>query len=94
VLVPSLWRESLGRVPMEAPANGIPVLACDRGALPGTLGNAGFVFMLPERYMPQSAEIFRVRALARAESRGWEPGRIADQFERLFRSLGGGATAR
>ena len=40
MLVPSLWRESLGRVPMEAMANGIPVLASDRGALPETLGNA------------------------------------------------------
>ena len=37
VLVPSLWQESLGRVPMEALANGIPVLASDRGALPETL---------------------------------------------------------
>ena len=27
VLMPSLWRESLGRVAMEAMANGIPVLA-------------------------------------------------------------------
>ena len=34
VLMPSLWRESLGRVPIEAMANGIPVLASDRGALP------------------------------------------------------------
>jgi glycosyltransferase involved in cell wall biosynthesis len=25
VLMPSLWRESLGRVPIEAMANGIPV---------------------------------------------------------------------
>ena len=27
VLMPSLWRESLGRVPIEAMANGVPVLA-------------------------------------------------------------------
>ena len=57
VLVPSLWRESLGRVPMEALANDIPVLASDRGALPENLGNAGFVFTIPERYTPQSLEI-------------------------------------
>src|ERR1017187_8611958 len=49
VLMPSLWRESLGRVPIEAMANGIPVLASDRGALPATLGDAGFVFTIPER---------------------------------------------
>jgi glycosyltransferase involved in cell wall biosynthesis len=54
VLMPSLWRESLGRVPIEAMANGIPVLASDRGALPETLGDAGFVFTIPDRCTPTS----------------------------------------
>jgi hypothetical protein len=36
----------------------------------------------------------RHRALARAEARRREPGRVADEFARLFRSLGKGATAR
>ena len=57
VLMPSLWRESFGRVAVEAMANGIPVLAGDRGALPETLGNAGFVFTIPERLSPVSLEI-------------------------------------
>jgi glycosyltransferase involved in cell wall biosynthesis len=52
VLMPSLWRESLGRVAIEAMANGIPVMASDRGALPETLGDAGFVFTIPERCTP------------------------------------------
>jgi glycosyltransferase involved in cell wall biosynthesis len=52
--MPSLWRESLGRVAIEAMANGIPVLASDRGALPETLGDAGFVFTIPERCTPTS----------------------------------------
>ena len=64
VLVPSLWRESLGRVPMEAMANGIPVLASDRGALPETLGSAGFVFVIPERYTAQSLAIPTSREVA------------------------------
>ena len=54
VLMPSLWRESLGRVPIEAMANGIPVLASDRGALPETLGDGGFVFTIPDRCTPAS----------------------------------------
>jgi glycosyltransferase involved in cell wall biosynthesis len=54
VLMPSLWRESLGRVPIEAMANGIPALASDRGALPETLGDAGFVFTIPDRCTPAS----------------------------------------
>ena len=33
---------------------GIPVLASDRGALPETLGDAGFVFTIPERCTPTS----------------------------------------
>lgn len=49
VLMPSLWRESLGRVAVEAMANGIPVIASDRGALPETMGDAGFVLTIPER---------------------------------------------
>ena len=57
VLMPSLWRESLGRVAVEAMANGIPVLASDRGALPETLGDAGFVLTIPERYTPSSLAV-------------------------------------
>jgi glycosyltransferase involved in cell wall biosynthesis len=57
VLMPSIWRESLGRVAIEAMANGIPVLASDRGALPETLGDAGFVFTIPDRCTPGSLVI-------------------------------------
>ncbi len=57
VLMPSLWRESLGRVAIEAMANGIPVMASDRGALPETLGDAGFVFTIPERCTPSSGAV-------------------------------------
>ncbi len=64
VLVPSLWRESLGRVSMEAMANSIPVLASDRGALPETLGNAGFVFTIPDRFGPNTMEIPTAREVA------------------------------
>jgi glycosyltransferase involved in cell wall biosynthesis len=64
VLMPSLWRESLGRVAVEAMANGIPVLASDRGALPETLGDAGFVLTIPERYTPSSPAVPTARELA------------------------------
>ena len=48
-LMPSLWLESQGLVAIEAMINGIPVIASNRGALPGTLGGAGVVLPLPER---------------------------------------------
>jgi glycosyltransferase involved in cell wall biosynthesis len=57
VLMPSLWRESLGHVAAEAMTNGIPVLASDRGALPETVGDAGFVFTIPERCTPSSSAV-------------------------------------
>ncbi len=38
IVMPSLWNESFGLVAAEAMANGIPVLASNRGALPETLG--------------------------------------------------------
>jgi glycosyltransferase involved in cell wall biosynthesis len=53
-LVPSLWRETLGRVAVEAMINGIPVIASDRGALPETLGQAGIILPLPERLTPST----------------------------------------
>jgi GT2 family glycosyltransferase len=63
-LMPSLWRESLGRVPIEAMANGIPVLASDRGALPETLGDAGFVFTIPDRWTPASGIVPTAQEIA------------------------------
>jgi glycosyltransferase involved in cell wall biosynthesis len=64
VLMPSLWRESLGRVAMEAMAKGVPVLASDRGALPETLGDSGFVFAIPDRCTPGSAVVSTAREVA------------------------------
>jgi hypothetical protein len=55
--MPSLWRESLGLVPIEPMANGIPVLASECGALPETLGEAGFVFTIQEWCTPASGTV-------------------------------------
>lgn len=64
VLVPSLWRETFGRVAAEGLANGLPVLASDRGALPETLGGAGFVFAVPDRCTPGSGAVPTAREVA------------------------------
>ena len=54
VLMPSLCRESFGRIAAEALINGIPVLASRRGSLPEALEHAGFLFDVPARYTPES----------------------------------------
>jgi glycosyltransferase involved in cell wall biosynthesis len=64
LLVPSLWRESFGRVAAEGLANGIPVLASDRGALPEILGDSGFLFTIPERCTPTSGLVPTAREVA------------------------------
>jgi len=56
-LVPSVGRESQGLVAVEAMANGIPVVASDRGALPETLGDAGVVLPLPDHLTPGSRHL-------------------------------------
>jgi glycosyltransferase involved in cell wall biosynthesis len=110
VLMPSLWRESLGRVPIEAMANGIPVLASDRGALPETLKDAGFVFTIPDRCTPASSVVPTAHEVAPwvavierlwddpefeaehhrrslAGAKRWDGDKLAETYERFFRSL-------
>lgn len=49
LLMPSFWFEAAGRVLVEANANGIPVLASNRGGIPETLAGAGMLLPVPER---------------------------------------------
>lgn len=57
VLVPSLVRETLGRVAVEALLNGLPVLASDRGGLPEALAGAGFLFPMGEDHRPDGSTL-------------------------------------
>ncbi len=57
LLMPSLWKESFGLVAAEAMINGIPVLASNRGTLPETIGDAGFLFDIPARYTPATRDL-------------------------------------
>jgi glycosyltransferase involved in cell wall biosynthesis len=54
VLMPSVWRESFGRVAAESMFNGIPVVASDRGALPEALGTGGVCLPLPAHLTPET----------------------------------------
>jgi glycosyltransferase involved in cell wall biosynthesis len=46
LVVPSLWREPLGRVVFEAFAHGVPVIGANRGGIPEMIdeGTTGYVF--------------------------------------------------
>lgn len=54
LLVPSIWREPLGRVAVEALMNGVPPIVSDRGALPEVVGDGGVVLPLPPSVMRQT----------------------------------------
>jgi glycosyltransferase involved in cell wall biosynthesis len=63
-VMPSLWRESHGLVAVEAMSNGVPVIASDRGALPETLADTGFLLPLPDWMTPETDVIPEARAMA------------------------------
>ena len=56
LLMPSLM-ENAGLIAMEAMFNGIPVLASNRGGLPETIGDAGFLFDIPARYTLETRDV-------------------------------------
>lgn len=47
MLAPSVWDEPSGRVAQEAMLNGIPPIVSDRGGLPETVSDGGFVIPMP-----------------------------------------------
>jgi glycosyltransferase involved in cell wall biosynthesis len=54
VVIPSLWRESYGRVAAEAMFSGIPVVTSDRGALPEVVGTGGTCLPIPAHITPET----------------------------------------
>ena len=66
LLAPSLWLEPGGRVGAEALVNGIPPIVSDRGGLPETVGDGGFVLPVPADLQPDST-----RAVTSAEVASW-----------------------
>ncbi|AMO23848.1 glycosyltransferase family 4 protein [Ramlibacter tataouinensis] len=51
LLCPSFWFEAAGRVLVEAIANGIPVVATNRGGIPETLAGGGTLLPVPTACM-------------------------------------------
>lgn len=90
LLYPSVWEEAFGRLPLEAMAHGVPVLASDRGALSSTVGNGGFSLPLdiPQwidamNQVRSKPEVFRKKGFERVK----EYLSRADQSHRSFQEL-------
>lgn len=43
LIMPSVWNEPFGRIPIEAGINGIPTIASNRGGLPEAVGEGGIL---------------------------------------------------
>ena len=56
LLVPSVIAEAFGRVAAEAMINGIPALVSNRGGLPETVEEGGFVIPVPDDVTEQTRE--------------------------------------
>jgi glycosyltransferase involved in cell wall biosynthesis len=97
------WKESFGRVLVEAMACGVPVIGSSSGAIPETLGGAGLVF--PERDAAALASALGTvlsdeglrarmaeRGLRRARAFTWEA--VARSHLDAYRCAAAGTTGR
>ncbi|AFY66669.1 glycosyltransferase [Geitlerinema sp. PCC 7407] len=95
LLAPSQFIETFGRVILEAQINGIPVVAAQRGGIPYTVGDGGFLadpYNDPAPYIealrtlqdPQVYSDRAARALANAQRPEFDP---QQQVERFIRTV-------
>ena len=88
LLMPSLWNEAFGLVAAEAMLNGIPVLGSNRGALPETIGDGGFLFEIPDRYTPETVDVTtaeEVEPWVEAVIQLWDEPTFYDRWSRAAR---------
>jgi glycosyltransferase involved in cell wall biosynthesis len=101
VVVPSQWREPLGRIPMEAFSFGLPVVSTPSGGLPETTrGAAGVVAASGDAWALAKAireAVQRlvenpegVRSSALVEAKKYLPSEIACQHLKLYESISNG----
>lgn len=98
LVVPSLWREPLGRVVFEAFAHGVPVLGADRGGIPEMIddGTTGHVFdpsdinslrdLLVELARTPS-RLHAMREAAHEESSRYRPETIVSEYLDVYRHI-------
>ncbi len=99
LVVPSRWAEPLGRVPLEAYAHGVPVVASRRGGLPEIVdeGRTGLLFDPDEPgalatllggLMADPARVDRMKGPSLEKwRRDFTPGAILGQYRTLYEQL-------
>jgi len=99
LVVPSLWREPLGRVVFEAFAHGVPVIGADRGGIPEMIdeGITGYVFdpsdvgSLRALLLQLARSPLRLQPMRKAayeESRRYLPETIMSEYLEVYRRMG------
>jgi glycosyltransferase involved in cell wall biosynthesis len=83
VIVPSVWDEPFGRVVIEAMAEGTPVIASDRGALPELLGESGGIVFDGSDSHALPRALIRVLNLSDVERAQWGESARAQHAERF-----------
>lgn len=102
LVVPSLWREPLGRVVFEAFAYGVPVLGADRGGIPEMIDEnaTGYVFdpSDPDSLRDLLVKIARtpshlssMREEAYEESLQYHPETVMNEYFEVYRRVQSGA---
>jgi glycosyltransferase involved in cell wall biosynthesis len=97
VVIPSLWHEPLSRVVFEAYSHGLPVIASRRGGLPEIVdeGTTGLLFDpdVPGSLARAIGEVTsrdrlqRMREEAARKYEEFAPGRIAESYREIYRSV-------
>lgn len=92
LLVPSLWEEPFGRLPVEAGFWGIPSVASRRGGLPESVGDGGLL-VAPEGGLAEWVEAVRalddpgrylvMSTAARRHAEGFRGGATVARFRQL-----------
>lgn len=98
LVVPSLWREPLGRVVFEAFAHGVPVLGADRGGIPEMIdeGITGYVFdpsdvdllrALLVRLARSPSNLQSMKEAAYEASRRYHPEAVMNEYLEVYRRM-------
>lgn len=87
LLMPSVWQEAFGRLPLEAMSARVPVFTSDRGALPETVGDGGLVLPLEKKLWREAMQQLEGRRVSMIEAGVMRVQTYQSEVENRFRAL-------